>query len=222
MNVVLVTGSSGGLGYALSKKLLEDGYFVVLHYFKNKEKVKKLQKEYQKTSYLLQRDISKEQEVIRMKKELEEKEIFIDTIINNAGIDHVSELEEKTEETFLKVYKVNTLGPIYFLKHFGKYLDKKNGRVLNISSDNAIDKYDIVTLEYDLSKISLNRVTEIFAGYYKNIKINAICFGWLDTPMNDIPDNIKKEMNFVPIEKAVDSILEILKKETTGTIEIVR
>ena len=114
------------------------------------------------------------------------------------------------------------MGPFYFLKHFGEELNQKHGNIINISSDNAIDKYDIVTIEYDLSKIALNRLTEIFAHYYQNIKINAICFGWLDTKMNNIPENIKKEMDFVPLEIAVESILKLLETKETGKIEIVR
>lgn len=222
MKKVFVTGASGGLGFALSKTLLEKGNFVILHFYKNSEKIRKLHEEYPNTSYIIQGNLKEEKEIIRIKKELDQQEIQIDTLINNAAIDHVSELKEKTEETFLEIYKLNTLAPIYFLKHFKEELEEKKGSVINISSDNAIDKYDIVTLEYDLSKVALNRVTDIFARDYKNIKINTICFGWLDTPMNDIPEDIKKEMNFVPLEKAVESIIKLMDKNVTGTTQIVR
>ncbi len=222
MKTILVTGASGGLGIELSKKLLEEKYFVIMHYFKHKEKVETIHKSYPNQSMIVGCNIMEEKEIVRLKKELQEKNIQIDILINNAGIDHVSEIEEKTEETFLDVYKVNTLGPFYFLKHFGEELNQKHGNIINISSDNAIDKYDIVTIEYDLSKIALNRLTEIFAHYYQNIKINAICFGWLDTKMNNIPENIKKEMDFVPLDIAVESILKLLETKETGKIEIVR
>lgn len=222
MKTVLVTGASGGLGIELSKKLLEEKYFVIMHYFKHKEKVEIIHKRYPSQSMIVGCNIMEEKEIVCLKKELQEKKIQIDILINNAGIDHVSEIEEKTEETFLDVYKVNTLGPFYFLKHFGEELNQKQGNIINISSDNAIDKYDIVTIEYDLSKIALNRLTEIFAHYYQNIKINAICFGWLDTKMNNIPENIKKEMDFIPLEIAVESILKLLETKETGKIEIVR
>ena len=198
MKHVFLTGASSGLGIVLAEQLLKRGYFVVLHYFKNKEKVLKLHKEYPNTSLLIQSDISQEVEIQKIKSELNSKNIAIDVLINNAAIDHLSELEEKNEETFLKVFKINILGPFYMIKYFGNEINERKGVILNISSDNAIDKYDVVTMEYDVSKAGLNLMTQSFANHFLDAKVNAIAFGWLDTPMNDFPKDIKATIDFIP------------------------
>jgi len=222
MKTVFLTGASSGLGICIANTLLENGYFVILHYFKNREKVLNLYHKYPNSSLLIQGDISKEKEIQRMKKDLENHNIKIDVLINNAAIEHLSNIEEKNEETFLNVFKVNTLGAFYMIKYFGNEINERKGAILNISSDNAIDKYDVVTMEYDVSKSGLNILTKSFAAYFQDAYINAIAFGWLDTPMNDFPEDIKKSLNFVPLKKASAKILEMIESKESGTIEVVR
>ncbi len=220
MEVILLTGASGGLGYKLARSLLEQGYFVILHYHKHKEKLEELHEKYPNSSILVSCDLKSEEEIHRMISEM--KDYKIKHLINNAGIDHVSEIEKKDMESFTSVLKVNTIAPFLLMKHFIKEIQKQEGSIINISSDNAIDRPDMVTLEYDISKKGLNHLTQMFASDYPDAHINALCFGWLDTPMNDIPDEIKKELDFVPIEKAVEEIIKLLSTDKTGTIEIVR
>lgn len=222
MKTVLLTGASSGLGLVLAKKLLEKDYFVILHYFKQKEKVTKLHEEYKNFSYLISCDISKEENIVSLKKELEAKKISVDILINNAAIEHLSNIEEKNEETFWNVFKVNTLGPFYMIKYFGGEINEREGAIINVSSDNTIDKYDVVTMEYDISKSGLNIMTKSFANYFVKTKINAIAFGWLDTPMNDFPEEIKASLNFVPLEEAASKIIDLITTEETGKIELVR
>lgn len=222
MKTVLLTGASGGLGQVLAKDLLKKGYFVILLSFKHEESSRKIHKKYLNQSLSFSVNLTEEEEIKNLKKELEKQQRKVDILINNAAIDHVSDLEEKNEDTFLKVFKLNTLGPFYMIKYFGEEIDSQKGVILNISSDNTIDKYDVVTLEYDISKSGLNLMTKSFADYYKNTKINAIAFGWLDTPMNDIPENIKETMDFVPLKVASQKIIEMIETNETGKIEIVR
>ena len=150
------------------------------------------------------------------------KDYKVKHLINNAAIDHVSEMEDKDMESFMNVLKVNTIAPFLLMKHYVNGIQDQGGSIINISSDNSIDRPDMITLEYDISKKGLNHLTQMFASDYPNAHINALCFGWLDTPMNDIPEDIKKELDFVPIEKAVEEIVTLLSTDKTGTIEIVR
>ncbi len=222
MKYVLLTGASGGLGKFLANKLLEQGYFVILHYFKNKEVVDEIHQKYPDKSLVIQANLKEEQEINNMKNTLDSKKIKIDILINNAAIDHVSELDSKDAHSFLEILKLNTVAPFLLMKIFGMEMEKRKGSIVNISSDNAIDMEDIVTLEYDVSKVGLNELTKIFAKYYQNVTVNAICFGWLDTKMNDFPEDYKKEINFVPLEVASKKIMELMNEKETGKIEIVR
>lgn len=214
MKKVLVTGASGGLGLYLSKSLLERGYFVIMHYYKNIDGVLKLHERYPEQSMIIKCNLEDELEVKKMNDDLSKCDIS--NIVINQGIEHLSNLEEKNSKTFLDVFKVNTLASFLIFKYFGDNVNKNHGHIVVVSSDNTIDKYDMVTLEYDVSKYGLNMLSKEFANYYLDSYINTICFGFLDTPMNDFPDWVKDELKFVPLQKASDEIIKLLECDYTG------
>ena len=222
MKTVLVTGANGGLGFSLTKYLLEQGYFVVAHYHIHKDLLESLKEKYTGSLYLLQGDVSLESDVFRMRAECEAAGIKVDALVNNAAIDSLSELEDKNKESFLRVFDVNTVGPFLMMKAFGSEINERCGSIINISSDNTIDYYDMVTLEYDVSKAGLNLMTKNFANYFKQAHVNAILFDWLDTPMNDFTEDEKKYISFVPMEVAVSKIQELIETKESGRLELVK
>ncbi len=219
MKYVLLTGASGGLGIALARKLLAKKYFVILHYHKNSEEVQRLHDEYPKTSLILQANLLEDKEISKIVDFIKGKNITLDILINNAAIDFNSNLSEKNKETFLKIFTLNTIAPFLLIKNFGKEIEQKKGCIINISSDNTLGKNDPRTMEYDVSKSGLNMLTKDFALKFPNAHINAIAFGWLDTKMNDIPEDIKKYINFIPLEQATEEILELIHSKKTGIIK---
>lgn len=219
MKYVLLTGASGGLGLKIAEYLLNKNYFVIMLYNTNNN-LDYLTNKYH-NSIKHQIDITNEDDIVKLKKYLDEKNIKIDILINNAGIDHVSDIDSKNIKTFTKVYSVNAIGAFLMIKHFGSEIDSNHGYILNISSDNTDNNYDIVTLEYDMSKSALNMLTKEYARYYKNAHVNSILFGWLDTNMNNIPEEMKKYINFVSFNRACDAIYEMINTDLTGIFKIV-
>lgn len=219
MKTILLTGASGGLGIKLATQLLYDGNFVILVYNKNESNVNDLHELYKETSLVYQCDLTSEESITNLYNQIKEKNISIDCLVNNAAIDHKSNIEEKNQETFRKVLDINTIAPFLLIKLFGKDIETNEGTIVNISSDNAIDMYDEETLEYDVSKAGLNLITKIFSNKYI---INSICFGWLDTEMNDIPDDIKPMIDFVPFDKAIEEIIKLINTKKSGECVIVR
>ena len=219
MKTILLTGASGGLGIKLATQLLYDGNYVILVYNKNEDKVNNLHELYPDTSLVYQCDLRNEESITNLYNQIKEKNISIDTLINNAAIDHKSSIEDKNQETFRKVLDINTIAPFLLIKLFGKDIESNDGTIVNVSSDNAIDMYDEETLEYDVSKSGLNMITKIFSNKYT---INSICFGWLDTDMNDIPDDIKPMIDFVPFDKAIEEIIKLMDTKKSGECIIVR
>ena len=217
---ILLTGASSGLGIVVARKLLEQGNFVILHYFNNKNELEKLHEEFLDTSLLYKCDLRSESEIHEMYEEL--KNMKIDVLINNAAIDNNTPIEEKSVDSFINVYKTNLIGPFMLIKYFGNDINSRYGSIINISSDNAIDSYDEQTIEYDCSKASLNLLTKCFSKKYSKAKINALCFGWLDTKMNNIPDDIKKLIDFYPLDKAAEDIIGLMDTKETGKIIIKR
>lgn len=223
MKTVLITGANGGLGTALANYFLEfTDYLVILNYHHHNENVNIYKQKYNSRVILLPGNISNLDDVAKMYEQLKVSGIELDYLINNAGIDIVSPLEEKTVDTFLKIFKVNTLGVFLMTKVFGSEIDKNKGSIVNISSDNTMGEHDPVTMEYDVSKAGVNMLTLDFAKYYSHAKVNAICFGWLDTPMNKEFADVLEYLNFVPIEKAVKEVIELLNSGETGKLKVVK
>ena len=67
MKTVLVSGASGGLGYAICKRLLEEGYYVVMHYCKNNNNILTLHEQYKESSFIIQADFMKEEDIYHLK-----------------------------------------------------------------------------------------------------------------------------------------------------------
>ncbi len=216
MKKVLLTGASGGLGLYLAKTLLKNDYFVYLHYCTNATSLLSLKKEYPNQCEIVKADFQDFKEVTSFCEFMKKKKV--DILINNAAIEHLSPLNEKDYDTLMKILKVNLVAPFTLMKELIDTVDV----VVNISSDNAIDKYDMVTLEYDISKNGLNFLGKEFTREYPDKKINTLCFGWLDTSMNDFPEDIKEKLSFVSLSKATAKVLEYMTTNETGKIEVIR
>ena len=215
MKNVLITGASGGLGKNLVQACLDKGYYVIAQYNDNLEYIKEIKND---NLLLIKADFKNEDDVLNIYNELKNKNIKVDVLINNAGIENTCDIDDKNYDSFIDIYKVNTLAPFTLMKLFANDLES----VVNISSDNTVDQETMETIEYDISKHGLNVLTKVFSDYYPSIKVNAILFGWLDTPMNDFPDDMKEMLDFVPMEKAISSVVSLIETKESGTIKLVR
>ena len=119
----------------------------------------------------------------------------IDVLINNAAISNDMFIDKKKINDFRKVIDVNLIGTYMVTTIFAKLI--LNGSIINISSTNAIDTYYPESIDYDASKAAIISLTHNFAKYYApNIRVNAICPGWVETDQNALLDNTqRKEIN---------------------------
>ncbi len=114
----------------------------------------------------------------------------VDILFNNAGI-LINGLQnnltafEIDEETIIKTFNTNTLGVLRVTKSV-EPLMKKDSRIINISSGmGQLEDMEGGHTAYRLSKTALNALTVILSKElsYKNIKVNTICPGWVQTDM---------------------------------------
>ncbi len=201
MEKVLITGGASGLGKYLVKSYLKNNYYVYFTYNNttpNYEELNSISSEYK----AIKCDLSKEDDINNMLKEIDS----VDILINNASLEIDKEFEDKTKEDFIKTLDINVVAPFLLSKELGKkmYANKK-GVIINISSNNALDKYNPITLEYDASKSALNSLTHNLAiELAPYVRVNAIAPGWILT------DRIKKldeELNNKLIEEESKNIL---------------
>lgn len=187
--VAIVTGSSKGLGAATAAIFAKNNYNVVINYntdLKGAKKTEEDLKKYNVETLIIQADISKEEDVLRLLNETKNKFGRIDVLVNNAGIAIDTTLEDKTVDNFRRIINVNLIGTFLCCKHIGTFMKEQGfGSIVNISSTNGIDSFYPYSLDYDASKAGVISLTHNFALEYAPIvKVNTVAPGWINTDMN--------------------------------------
>lgn len=195
---VLVTGSSIGLGASIIRKYASMGYNTVITYNSHKDEAIELQKEindkYNTESLVIRCDISKEKDIENLKNEIISKFNKLDVLVNNASIAIDTTFSDKTKENYMKILEVNLVGTFLVSKIMSTIMND-NSSIINISSTNGIDTYYEYSLDYDSSKAGIINLSHNLANYLSpKIRVNTICPGWINTPMNkDMDMEFKKQ-----------------------------
>ena len=199
--VALVTGSNRGIGKACVEEFAKAGVNVVINYCHHEKEAKELEKHIKETYKVkvltIKCDVSNEEEVEQMTNTIIDTFGGIDILVNNAGVCRDSLLLDKSVKDFKRILDVNLIGTYLCSKYVGKImLEQKKGKIINISSTNAIDTYYPESCDYDASKAGVISLTHNLAREFAPyINVNCICPGWIKTEMNkDLSlDQINKE-----------------------------
>ena len=100
---------------------------------------------------------------------------------------------EKKKKDFLYTMEVNLIAPFLLSRELGKRMyENKYGKIINISSNNSINKYDSSTVDYDTSKAGLNILTKVLAKEFAPfVNVNALAPGWILTEkVKELDDNL--------------------------------
>jgi 3-oxoacyl-[acyl-carrier protein] reductase len=200
---ILITGATGGIGYALVKKFLSlDG--TVLATGTNSEKLDSLKKEFPNLN-VLKFDISDHSKVEEFIENVASQMVGLDVLVNNAGItmDNLS-LRMKDEE-WKKVIDINLSSTFYLCKYaIKKMLKNKYGRIVNITSIVG-HTGNLGQTNYSASKAGIVAMSKSLAIEYakKNITINCVSPGFIQTKMTDkIVESIKAVLTSrIPMSK---------------------
>lgn len=199
--VVLITGSSSGLGASTARLFAKNDYNVVINYLTHENNALELKKELESKYHIevlcIKADVSNEDDVKNMADEVIKSFGHLDVLVNNAGIAIDTLFENKTKEIFMRTLEVNLYGTFLVSQIFGKIMfDNKKGKIINISSTNGLDTYYEYSLDYDASKAGIINLTHNLANHFAPyLNVNCVCPGWMKTPMNDglDEDQIKEE-----------------------------
>lgn len=141
VKTALVTGASSGIGLALAQQFAEHGYNLILiarHMEGLQAAAKSLQKDNQPFIKLIQKDLSAPQAAQEIFTELQDDKVFVDVLVNNAGIAVYGNFWERSLEEQLSVVQINMATLTALTRLFlPSMLARKSGKILNVASTAA-------------------------------------------------------------------------------------
>ena len=197
--VVLVTGSTRGIGLEIAKAFGEEGYAVMLS-GRNEEVLMKVKSELESTGLKVsacKADISKVEDANKLVACTLEQFGRIDTLVNNAGVTCDNLLMRMDEDAWDKVLDTNLKGAFFMTKAVIKpMLKAKGGSIINIASVVGL-MGNAGQANYAASKAGLIGFTKSVAKEYgkKGIRVNAVAPGFICSDMTaGLSDSLKEQM----------------------------
>lgn len=189
MKTVLITGASGGIGSATLKIFARNGYKVIAQYNKGKDRLDETIKELSQDGY--------GNSVIPVfcdftdKKSVEEftlniKNLGVDVLINNAGVDLFKLIDQTTDAEIEKILSVNLNSAFVTVKAVVPgMISKKRGKIVNVSSIWGVVGGSMESV-YSATKSALIGYTKALSKELgpSGINVNCVCPGVIDTEMN--------------------------------------
>lgn len=209
--VVFVTGAAQGIGFEIGKEFAAAGAKVVLTDLKEdgvQEAARSLKKEgYEAMG--IRCDVTSEEDLKEAIASTVNHYGRLDVLINNAGLQHVSPIEDFPTEKFEFLVKVMLTAPFVAIKHALPIMKEQGfGRIINMASINGLVGF-AGKAAYNSAKhgvIGLTKVAALEAAAH-GVTVNAVCPGYVDTPLvqNQLAD-LAKTRN-VPLEKVVEEVI---------------
>ena len=206
--VALITGGSRGIGKSVSIELAKAGAIVIINYANSESSAKEvlnIVEESGGTGEILQFNVSDTIVVEEKIKYILEKYEKIDILVNNAGITRDSLFMRMKEQQWDEVFEVNTKGVFNCTKNVVRSMVKNQyGKIINITSVVG-EMGNPGQANYSSTKSAIMGFTKSLAKELgsKNINVNAISPGFIETDITDVlPDSVKeKYKEIIPLSR---------------------
>jgi dihydroanticapsin dehydrogenase len=218
--IAIVTGAGSGIGEASAIRLAEEGAKVICADI-NLESATKTAQQITASGFIAEGyaiDIADSQACTALVSHAVSKYGAIDILVNNAGVNLPGVFHEVTNETIDRTLNVNVKGAMYLTRAVLPHMLKNSrGSIVNMSSVNGLVSEPYLSV-YSASKGAIVMFTRgIALDYAKTgIRCNAICPGWVDTPINHAHAKMLGGLDHV--YKTIDSFQPIGRPGTSREI----
>ena len=218
----LVTGANSGIGKGIAIELAKAGADVIVNYVVDPDSANELVGELKKEgikSFSFKADVSQEDEVLQMFNRAIKEFGTIDILINNAGLQRDSPIEEMTMEQWNKVISVNLTGQFLCAREAVKEFKRRGvrkeiscsaGKIIHISSVHEVIPW-AGHANYAASKGGIMMLMKSIAQEVApfRIRVNSICPGAIRTPINT---------KVWSTQEAYDKLMELIPYRRIGEV----
>ena len=209
----IVTGSTSGIGLGIARALAAEGCNVMLNGFGDAPQIEKLRAalavEHKVTVLYSSADMSRPLEVAAMVDQVARRFGSVDVLVNNAGVQHVAPVEEFPVEKWDQILAINLSSAFHAIRIALPGMRSRNwGRIINIASAHGLVaspfKSAYVAAKHGL--VGLTRTVALeTAG--KGITCNAICPGYVLTPLVEKQIEDQAKVHGMPREDVISKVI---------------
>jgi 3-hydroxybutyrate dehydrogenase len=204
--VALITGGASGIGLACAERLAADGMSVVIADMNEKtgaEHAKRLAGDF------VHADLSQRKGCRHLVDETLKRHGTVHVLVNNAGFQHVSPIEDFPEEQWERMISLMLTAPFLLTRYCWPAMKKQKwGRIVNIASIHALiaSPFKVAYIAAKHGLVGLTRTAALEGGEF-GITANAICPAYVRTPLvdNQIADQAKA--NNLSKEEVIEKIM---------------
>ena len=206
--VAFVTGAAGGIGFRIAERLAEEGARVAIADLDGAA-ARAAAERIGRGAMGLAADVGREEALVAAIDATVQAHGRLDVLVNNAGLQHVSPIEDFPSEKFELLVRVMLFGPFYAIKRAFPVMKRQGyGRILNVASINGLVGF-AGKAAYNSAKhgvIGLTKVTAL-EGAPHGVTVNALAPGYVDTPLvrNQLA-SLARTRN-VPLEKVLEEVI---------------